>query len=119
MNVMLTAAESLFSNGLVEHCNLLLSEMLGKTLEDHNTDFKLALAWCVNTNNSLANVHSFSSFQLALCQNPKLQSIFHDKPPALSPANTSKILTDNLLLLQKTMISHYHIVINKSLIKNS
>ena len=104
MNIrfMLTAAESPFSNGLVERHNLILSEMLDKTLEDHNTDFELALAWCVNRKNSLANVHGFSPFQLALGQNPKLPSIFHDKPPALSPINTSKILTDNLLLLHKT-----------------
>ena len=104
MNIrfMLTAAESPFSNGLVERHNLILSEMLDKTLEDHNTDFELALAWCVNAKNSLANVHGFSPFQLALGQNPKLPSIFHDKPPALSPINTNKILTDNLLLLHRT-----------------
>ena len=34
---MLTAAESPFSNGLVERHNLILSEMLDKTLEDHNS----------------------------------------------------------------------------------
>ena len=104
MNIrfMLTAAESPFSNGLVERHNLILSEMLDKTLEDHNTDFELALAWCVNAKNSLANIHGFSPFQLALGQNPKLPSIFHDKPPALSPINTNKILTDNLLLLHRT-----------------
>ena len=99
---MLTAAESPFSNGLVERHNLILSEMLDKTLEDHNTGFELALAWCVNANSSLANVRGFSSFQLALGQNPKMPSIFHDKPQALSPITTSKILTDNLLPLHKT-----------------
>ena len=104
MNIrfMLTAAESPFSDGLVERHNLILSEMLDKTLEDHNTDFELALVWCVNAKNYLANVHSFSPFQLALGQNPKLPSIYRDKPPALSPINRSKILTDNLLLLHKT-----------------
>ena len=33
--------------------------MLDKTLEDHNTGFELALAWCVNANSSLANVRGF------------------------------------------------------------
>ena len=104
MNIrfMLTVAESPFSNGLVERHNLIFSEMLDKTLEDHNTGFKLALAWCMNAKNSLANVHGFSPFQIAFSQNPKLPSIFHDKPPALLPINTSKILPDNLLLLHKT-----------------
>ena len=104
MNIrfMLTEVESPFSNGLGERHNLILSEMLDKTLEDHNTDFELALAWCVNTKNSLANVHGFSPSQFALGQNRKLRSIFHDKPSALSPINTRKILTDNLLLVHKT-----------------
>ena len=56
----------------------------------------------MNDKNSLANVRGFSSFQLALGQNPKIPSIFHDKPQALSPITTSKVLTDNLLLLHKT-----------------
>ena len=104
MNIrfMLNAAESPFSNRLVERHNLILSEMLDKTLEDHNTDLEVALSWCVNAKNSLANVHGFSPLQLALGQSPKLPSIFHDEPPALSPLDKSKILTDNLLLLHKT-----------------
>ena len=79
MNIrfMLTAAESPFSNGLVERHNLILSEIIDKTLEDHNTDFELALAWCVNAKSSLANVHSFSPFKLALGQNPKIFMINH------------------------------------------
>ena len=50
--------------------------MLDKTLEDHNTDFKLALAWCVNAKNPLANIHSFSPFQLDLGQNPNYLQYF-------------------------------------------
>ena len=73
---MLTAAESPFSNRLKERYNLILSEMLDKTLEDHNTGFKLALAWCVNAKNPLANIHSFSPFQLDLGQNPNYLQYF-------------------------------------------
>ena len=65
---MLTAAKLPFSNGLKELYNLILSEI--RRSQDHNTGFKLALAWCVNAKNSLANIHSFSPFQLALGQNP-------------------------------------------------
>ena len=39
-----TAAESPFSNGLVEQHNLTLSEMLNKTLEDTNRDFDLTFS---------------------------------------------------------------------------
>ena len=49
----------------------------------------------------LANVHRFSPFQLVFGQNPKLPSIFNNKPPAFTPSNTNKILTDNLIALHK------------------
>ena len=51
--------------------------------------------------NSLANIHGFSSFQFEFGQNPKLPSIFNDKPPAFTPPDTNKILTDNLIALHK------------------
>ena len=55
----------------------------------------LALSWCLNAKNSLANVPGFSPFQLTL------PSTFIDKPTAMTSLNTSKILTDNLLVLHK------------------
>ena len=81
--------------------NLILSEMLDRTLEDNKIDLELALAWCINAKNSLANLHRFSPFQLALGQNPRLPSTFVDKLPALTPVATSKILADNLTALHK------------------
>ena len=64
MNIIVkkTAAEAPFSNGLTERHNLILSEMLDRTLEDNKIDLELALAWCINAKNSLANVHGFSPF---------------------------------------------------------
>ena len=100
IRVVTTAGESLFSNRLAERHNLIISEMLDKILEDTGADFQLVLAWCVNANNSLANVRGFSPFQLALGQNPKLASVFNDKPSAMS-SPTSKILIDNLTALLK------------------
>ena len=57
IRVVTTATESPFSNGLIAQHNLVISEMLDKTLEDTGADFQLVLAWCVNAKNSLANVH--------------------------------------------------------------
>ena len=74
--------------------------MLGRTLEDTGADFQLVLAWFVNAKNSLANVHGFSPFQLALGQNPKIPAV-NDKPTAMSSPTTSKILIDNLTALHK------------------
>ena len=97
----LTAAEAPFSTGLVERHNLIIADMLDKVLEESSIDINLALSWCINAKNSLANVYDFSPFQLALRQNPKLNSIFIDKPPAYIQTNASKILTDNLTALHK------------------
>ena len=74
---------------------------MDKTLEESQFSLDLTLSWYPNAKNLLANVHRFSPFQMILVQNPKLLSIFIDKPAALTPSNTSKILTDNLAALHK------------------
>ena len=99
--VKVTAAESPFSNGLVERHNMIIGNMLDKVLEDQQLDLDIALAWCINAKNSLANVHGFSPFQLVFGQNPNLPSTFSDKPPAHTPADTSNILVNNLSALHK------------------
>ena len=100
--VNVTAAEPPFSNGLAERYNFIITDMMDKVLEEsQHLDMDLALAWCLNAKNSLANVHGFSPFHLAFGQNPKLRSTFTDKPLALLQYDTSKILTDNLTALHK------------------
>ena len=75
--VKVTAAESPFSNGLVERHNFIIADMMDKVLEEaQHLDMDLTLAWCLNAKNSLANVHGFSPFQLVFGQNPKLPSTF-------------------------------------------
>ena len=96
-----TAAESPFSNGLVERHNLIIADMLDKILEENSIEFDLALAWCPNAKKSITNVHGFSPFQLAIGQNPKLPSVFTDRPPALTISESNKILTSNLTALHK------------------
>ena len=98
ITVKVTAAKSPFSNDLVERHNFITADMMDKTLEESQFSLGLALSWYLNTKNSLANVYGFL---LVLGQNPKLPSTFIDKPPALTPSNTSKILTDNLAALNK------------------
>ena len=48
IRVITTAAESRFSNGLIERHDLIIPEMLDKTLEDTGAYFQLVLAWRVN-----------------------------------------------------------------------
>ena len=74
ITVKVIAAESPFSNGLAERHNFIIAEMEDKTLEESQSNLDLVLSWCLNAKNSLANVHGFSPFQLAIGQNPKLLS---------------------------------------------
>ena len=104
ITVKVTAAESLFSNGLVERHSFIIADMMDKVLEEsQHLDMDLTLAWYLNAKNSLVNVHGFSSFQLVFGQNPKLRSTFTDKPPTLLQYDTSKILTDKLTALHKAI----------------
>ena len=48
IRVIAKAAESPFSNGLIEQHNLVISEIVDKTLKDTGADFQLVLVWCVN-----------------------------------------------------------------------
>ena len=97
-----TAAESPFSNGLVERYNFIIADMMDKVLEESQyPDVDLTLAWRLNAKNSLANMHGFSPFQFVFGQNPKVPSTFPDKPPVLIQHDTSRIVTDNLTALHK------------------
>ena len=96
-----TAAESPWSNGIVERHNLIISQMLDKVLYETNCSIDLGLAWCINAKNSLDNMHGYSPYQLAIGQNPKLPSAISDKPPAMDLQASNKIIRENLNVLHK------------------
>ena len=96
-----TAAESPWSNGIVERHNQTLSNMLDKVLNDTNCSFNIALYWCVNAKNSLHNAHGFTPYQLAIGTNPRLPSLMDDKPPALSGKPATQLMRENLEALHK------------------
>ena len=48
ITVKVTAAESPFSNGLVERHNMIIANMLDQILEDQPLDLDTALSWCSN-----------------------------------------------------------------------
>ena len=101
ITVKTTAAESPWSNGLVERRNLVLSEMLDKIIDETDCGVSLAVSWRVNAKNSLHNVHGFSLYQLTLGKNPKLPSTLSDKVLALTNKPVSKVISQNLEALHK------------------
>ena len=91
-----TAAESPFSNGLVERHNAILAETMFKTKADTGCDYDMALAWGVCAKNSLSNNDGFSPNQLVFSRNVNLPSILTDSLPALEPTRSSEIVRKHL-----------------------
>ena len=98
MNVTIetTAAESPFSNGIVERHNGTLYEAFQKTLKDTGCDADMALAWAVSAKNALQNASGYSPNQLVFGRNPNMPSVLIDQPPALEPTTSSEIVRKNL-----------------------
>lgn len=91
-----TAAESPWSNGVVERNNQTLARSMDKIIQDTGCHADLALLWALNAKNSLQNVAGFSPFQLVLGQNPRLPSLQSDELPSLSQQNMPQLMRNNL-----------------------
>ena len=96
INVMTTAAQSPFSNGIVERQNATLGTMVRKIIGDTKCTVEVALAWAVSARNSLANSSGYSPNQLVFGQNPALPNVYCNKLPALSSGAGSEIVRNNL-----------------------
>ena len=106
LNLVTTAAESPWSNGLVERHNLIMGEMIEKTQEDTGCSLEMATMWSVCAHNSLANIHGFTPFQLVFGRNPVLPSLQVDRPPALDSENTSDMVRNNLNSMHAARQAH-------------
>ena len=56
----------------------------------------MALNWAIHAKNSLANVHGFTPYQLAIGYTSSLLSILINKPPVFEDISASEILGNNL-----------------------
>ena len=96
-----SAAESPFSNGMVERHHVVLAQTVLKTKEDMNCSWEVALAWGLNAKNSLQMFGGYSSYQLAMGRNPPLPNVVDDKLPALEGTTSSKVVAENLSAMHK------------------
>ena len=96
-----SAAESPFSNGMVERHHIVLAQTVLKTKEDMNCSWEVALAWGLNAKNSLQMFGGYSSYQLAMGRNPPLPNVVDDKLPALEGTTSSKVVAENLSAMHK------------------
>ena len=96
VNLKTTAAESAWSNGLVERHNAILADMLDKVMKDTNCCAEIALHWTIAAKNCLMNVYGFSPNSLVFGRNPSFPNVLNNRPPANNPVALSKYLSDNL-----------------------
>ena len=96
IRICITAAESPWSNGLVEHHNAILGLTVTKTIEETKCNLDIAVAWAVSAKNSLKNVNGFSPNQLVFGKNRNYPNTFDDFLPALENRASSQIVPQNL-----------------------
>ena len=78
-----TAAESPWSNGLIERHNTVLGMTVSKVMKDVNCQLEVAVAWLVSARNYLKNVYGFSPDQLVFGRNPNYPNNFGNQLPVL------------------------------------
>lgn len=96
ISVKTTAAESPWSNGLCERHNAVLNEIYLRTAAETKSSPEVVLSWAVHAKNSLANVHGFSPYQLAIGYTPHIAGVLNDSIPALENDVVSDFLRDSL-----------------------
>ena len=97
INIKTTAAESPWSNGLIERHNSVLGNIVSKMMcEEQGYSLNTAVAWAVSAKNSLKNVYGFSPNQLVFGKNPNFPCVMNNKLPALEGMTSSKIVAENL-----------------------
>ena len=99
ISVRTTAAESPWSNGLIEKHNGIIGDMIHKTLYETGCDLEMAIHWCTSAHNSLTNVYGFSPNQLVFGHNPSLPTVHSDRPPAQNQQTSSQLIYENLRAL--------------------
>ena len=90
--VLATAAESPWSNGISKRHNAVID----KIKDESDVSTEVALACAINAKNSLHNVYGFSPSQLVFGRNTNLPSVLNDKLPALGGHTSSEVVANHL-----------------------
>ena len=97
VEIMHTAAESPWQNGICERNHAVVDLCLEKILEENPAiSDKVALGWALNAKNSLQMWNGFSSYQLTFGKNPNLPSTMTDMLPALEGSTGSSTVAEHL-----------------------
>lgn len=97
IEVLTTAAESPFQNGLCEKNHAIVDNMLLRLEEQcPDTPVDVLLCWANNAKNCLQMNNGFSSFQLLFGRNPRLPNVMDERLPAHEGTTTSETFARHL-----------------------
>ena len=96
---MATAAESAWSNGVVERLNAVLGSSVDKIICQNKCSVKVALSWAVSARNALCTYTGFSPNQLVFGFNPALPNFANNKLPAMGGCLASDVVRTNLVAM--------------------
>ena len=91
-----TAAESPWSNGITERHNALIGQIVIKVIKETSCSKKVALAYALSAKNALKMVHGFSSNQLVFSRNPNFPSLLDSNLPGLNDRTSSEVISEHL-----------------------
>ena len=91
-----TAAESPWSNGVVERHNAVIKESIRKTMEDSSCNLETAVVWAVSAKNSLSGHQGYSPNVLVFGRNTNFPNVLNNHLPALETNISSFTVENNL-----------------------
>ena len=98
-----SAAESPFSNGMVERHHQVLAKSMIKTKQDSNCSWKTALSWALSAKNSLQMTGGYSPMQLVMGRIPSFPNVIDSKLPAMeSSGSVCSETVENHLRVMRT-----------------
>ena len=97
VEVLTTAAESPFQNGLCERNHQIVDSILAKLVQDYpGTSQHILLKWACMAKNSMQMVEGFSPYQLVIGRNPRLPNITDSSPSSLEDSTQSETFAKHL-----------------------
>ena len=100
INIKTTAAESPWSNRIVEKHNGIIENVMEKVLLDVKCSLDVALAWCLSAKNSLLNSYGYSPNQLVFGYNPNFPSVLNNQLPVQNGVTSRELIASHLNSLQ-------------------
>ena len=96
-----TAAESAWSNGLVERHNAVIGDNVCKIMSDIGCSMDIAIPWAVCAKNSLSSVYGFAPNQLVFGRNVNLPNVESDKLSAQNESCVNGKIAAHLMALHR------------------